>query len=1394
MHRNLLKKTLPSVAICFCLFLRTGFGIGQPQYVHNVPSPGSFPIVREKVAATICVDPHDWAGVIRAVNDLQADIARVTGVRPPIAQNAAGPGGCGIFVGTIGKSRVIDDLAKTRKIDVQGIAGKWESFFLQVVPDPLPGVSAGLVIAGSDKRGTIYGIYDLSEQMGVSPWYWWADVPVLHKEALYVRAGKYQQGEPSVKYRGIFLNDEAPDLSGWVAEKFGHVPESTDPPIPANVANYNREFYARIFEVLLRLKGNYLWPAMWNNAFSEDDPGNPRLADEYGIVMGTSHQEPMLRAQKEWDRRYLKTLGSWNYYKHRDVLEKFWREGIRRNKDFESIITIGLRGADDTPMIPGATVAQSMALLEEIVAAQRKMISEEIDPDPTHVPQLWCLYKEVLEYYSAGLRVPDDVTLLWPDDNWGNLRRLPTEAERRRKGGAGIYYHFDYVGGPRNYKWVNTNPIPKIWEQMTLAKEYGADRIWIVNVGHFKGLEFPIEYFLDLAWDCGRRISRNTAEYTRLWAAREFGPTHAGDIAEILSRYTRYNGRRKPELLEPSTYSLTNYREADSVVADFQSIAARAEEIIGKLAENAREAFYQLILFPAKACAQVNELYVAAGKNRLYAQQRRASTNDMADRVEALFTADADLMEYYNRTFAGGRWNHFMDQAHIGYTIWQDPPKNVMPEVSRIVLPESAEMAVAVEGSASAWPGAAGAPVLPRFDALQRQSYFIDVFNRGRQPFEYTATPGKPWITLSTRGGWLEKEERIRVAVDWAKAPAGTSADAVTIAQKGFDPIYVKVELFKPPRVPGDRGPFFVEGNGVVSLEAEHYTRNIAAGEVRWEKIEEYGRTLSAMAVVPVTAASVLPPRNSACLEYRMYLFAGSRATVRATVAPTLNFVPGRGLRYGISFDEEAPQIVEILAPGFDARNGNREWEESVKNASRTISSVHALSGAGFHTLKIWMVDPAVVLQKIVVDLGGLQPSYLGPPESYRSLGAGRGEERDITAGAYFTGKYRNLFVEAGHSAEETTTKINTAFAQLFHGDPDTQTVVYPAGKNANGALAYLSDINNRDVRTEGMSYGMMIAVQMNRKAEFDALWNWARTYMYRDEPAHPARGYFSWSLKTDGTPNSEMPAPDGEEYFATALYFAAGRWGNGPGIYNYQAVADRILTDMKHRIRITGPTVQGLRTAGDMFHPGTAMVRFTPDTDFTDPSYHLPAFYELWARWGPVSDRPFWSRAAVASRDFLQKITHPVTGLAPDYANFDATLRGGERDSFQYDAWRTAMNWACDWAWWANDRQERALSDRLQAFFESRGIGEYGNRFTLDGSLLGDSHSAGLVAMNAVASLSATHPRARHFVEALWALSIPSGRYRYYDGMLYLMALLHCGGNFRVWPPRTFLDVLSEK
>jgi oligosaccharide reducing-end xylanase len=395
--------------------------------------------------------------------------------------------------------------------------------------------------------------------------------------------------------------------------------------------------------------------------------------------------------------------------------------------------------------------------------------------------------------------------------------------------------------------------------------------------------------------------------------------------------------------------------------------------------------------------------------------------------------------------------------------------------------------------------------------------------------------------------------------------------------------------------------------------------------------------------------------------------------------------------------------------------------------------------------------------------------------------------------GAFATGKYRNLFIETGHTQKEISEKNQAAFNQLFHGDSATQTVCFYAGKNENGPLEYVSDVLHHDVRSEGISYGMMIAVQMNKRADFDAIWNWAMTHMYVSSSEHPSEGYFSWSLKTDGTPNSETPAPDGEEYMVMALYFASGRWGNGTGIYNYHSWADKILTTIRHHPLKTGPTKFGPRTVHNMVNEEKMMIRFVPNygrTDFSDPSYHLPAFYELWAKWGPEADRSFWAAVADTSRNFFQKATNPKTGLAPDYANFDGTPYSTQFNSrsgnFSFDARRTQMNWSVDWSWWQKDPREQELSNRVQSFFASQGMETYGTQYTLDGQILDKNHAKGLVATNAVASLAATHALAKDFVEALWKTPIPSAfNERYYEGLLYLIAMLHCSGEFRIWPPK---------
>ncbi|MEP6493469.1 MAG: glycosyl hydrolase 115 family protein [bacterium] len=950
-------------------------------YVASHGGAGRFALVAGK-AAPLLVSAKDYPGVTRAARDLRADVLRVSNVEPAFHVDSARASREIVVIGTLGRSAVIDRLVREQKLNVAGIAGRWETFVIQIVEKPMPGVDRALVIAGSDKRGTIFGIYDLSAEIGVSPWTWWADVPARQQDSLFVLPGRHTRGEPAVKYRGIFLNDEAPALSGWTKEKFGGV---------------NHQFYEKVFELVLRLKGNYLWPAMWGNAFNDDDSLNAKLADEYGVVMGTSHHEPMLRAQQEW-KRYGK--GEWNYEHNDSTLRAFWTQGIRNMGSHESIVTVGMRGDGDMPMSAGSNVA----LLERIVADQRKIIGQVTGKDPSATPQLWALYKEVQDYYDKGMRVPDDVTLLFSDDNWGNVRRLPLGTDTLRSGGFGIYYHFDYVGGPRNYKWLNTNPIARVWEQMHLSYRYGAKRIWIVNVGDLKPMELPISFFLDYAWNPARWPAERLPEYTRRWAEQQFGPEHASEIADVVTADLKFAARRKPELLDTATYSLTNYREAESVVAAYDSLRIRASAIGKSLAPRHQNAFYQLVLHPVLATANLNDLYVTVAKNRLYASQGRAATNDLADRARTLFDRDAEISHYYNTQLSDGKWDHLMDQTHIGYTYWQEPPRNVMPRVDVIQLPRAADMGVAVveqnrpaapRGGGRGGPIPGGAPpgffgrgdiALPVFDPYQQQTYHFDVYNKGQTAFAYTVESSEPWVNVAPARGTVVKEERIAVSVDWKRAPFGDHKVPIIVTGPNGAHITAQAAVSNPASPKRDSIVGFVEGGGYVSMEAEHYTRAVSLGVINWQRIPDLGRTVSGVTPSPVTAPSQTPGGVSPHLEYRVFLFDSGAVTVKAYLSPTLNFSGSKdGLRYAVSFDDQPPVIINAQAD-----TTTRAWEKIVADNIALSSSTHTVPQSGEHVLKFWMVDPGVVLQKIVIETRDIAPSYLGPPESFHRAGTPR--------------------------------------------------------------------------------------------------------------------------------------------------------------------------------------------------------------------------------------------------------------------------------------------------------------------------------------------------------------------------------------------------------------------
>ncbi|MFN6261826.1 MAG: glycosyl hydrolase 115 family protein [Chromatiaceae bacterium] len=982
-----------------CLWWSGSFVLAAEPYVVTASvDPADFALVGDRATAQILINAKDHPGLQRAVQSLQQDLQKVTGQQLPVHHSvtADAASDLALIVGSLDQSALLADLVQRGKLDFSAIKGRWEAFQISLVEAPLPGISQALVIAGSDKRGAIFGIYDLAEQMGVSPWVWWADVPVKTSKVLYIKAGTFKVDAPKVKYRGIFLNDEYPALTSWVMQKYG---------------GYNHQFYQQVFELLLRLKANFLWPAMWNNAFADDDPQNAILADEMGIVMSNSHHEPMMRADKEWNR-YGK--GPWEYSKNREAIYQFWQHGAARHKNLESIFTLGMRGQEDEPMSEG----ENIGLLEKIVADQRQILTETFKGrDVSTVPQVWALYKEVQGFYERGMRVPEDVTLLWSDDNFGHLRRLPTLDERNRSGGAGVYYHFDYVGGPRSYTWINSTPIAKIWQQMDLAWRYQADRIWIVNVGDLKPMEYPIDFFLRMAWNPTQFTAGNLEQYARDFATQQFGHEHATEIAWLLEGYSRHNGRRRPEAMTAQSYPLLVNQEAARVSTELAALAQRSSALLAKLPKNQQDAFIQLVDHPVQATQALFELYHAEARNQLLASQGRRETNAAAADVKRWFDRDAALTARYHAIGStsdkAGRWDQMMAQPHIGLRYWRNPEANTMPVLLTNQPIEAADMGVAAEGSSASWPQSddlGHSLTLPRFDRLGTQQRVIDIFNRGSQSFQFEAkvveakvvdaSSGKNkagWLQISASQAEVKTSYPLKVSIDWSKTQPGLNQAEVWVKGTGYGWAKIKVTALDSPaaRAPAIQAALaarqnapFADADGYIAVNASSAQVQGNSTERYWQQVAGLGRFLldeQAGSMVAVTPVDQLGDTNPAAikqaphLQFPLYFQQAGEFNLQLYLSPALQITPGLGVRLAVALGDAEPQLLDLMA-NYD----DKVWQQSVLDNIRILSHRLQVASPGLHQLRVYLVDPAVVLQKITIDTGALQPGYVGPVQSRR--------------------------------------------------------------------------------------------------------------------------------------------------------------------------------------------------------------------------------------------------------------------------------------------------------------------------------------------------------------------------------------------------------------------------
>ena len=783
-----------------------------------------------RTSDTITYDPLDWKGVRMAVENLRHDLKAVTG-------SANAP----VVVGTIGKSKLV----KKYKLQSKELQGKWEQYL--IFTD-----KGKLVILGSDKRGTIYGIYELSRQIGVSPWYWMADAPIQKHEQLFAKSGIYTDGEPKVKYRGIFINDEWPSFGTWCKNQFGGI---------------NSKAYTRIFELMLRLKANYFWPAMWDSRFNEDDPLSPQLADDMGIVMGTSHHEPMMRAHKEYVYRK-DSIGAWDYATNKANLDRFFEEGLERNKAYDNLITIGMRGDGDVAMGNGDD-EDNMKTLKDVVDGQREIIERVYKKPASEVPQLWAIFTEVQRYYDAGFTVPDDVTLLFCDNNWGYIRRTGPEKERTRKGGMGMYYHIDMNGGPWNDRWINTTTAAKIREQLNLAYQTGIDRIWIINVGDLKPKEMPIDFIMHYAWNPDDYPADKIDQYMVDWARSIFGGEYAREIADIVTEYSKMNLERKPEVQRVGIYSVET-GEAQRMYDRWDELEKRTLSLSKKMPAEMQDAFYQLVEYPAVASAGVAKIYLAA-------------TLGDSITMQTLFERDKQMTDKYNKVIAGGKWDGMMLDKHIGYRMWSMPNENTLPQVAK--------------------------------------------------PSDKTS------ITASE-----------------------------------------------------------------TAIMAHDYTRRTATDDARWVFLPGLGRGKGNMGIEPVTAKS-RPLGDGATLEYDINFSQSGKQKLALGILPTNDVNPARGLRIGVRVDDGEMQTIDARQGYVDTFNEytkeNIARSKVLKPLPRPASDIY-LSGsrqrmrsevfdnlrwlsidldiptAGNHTVKVVMIDPEIVVEKLVINPDNEHPSYHG--------------------------------------------------------------------------------------------------------------------------------------------------------------------------------------------------------------------------------------------------------------------------------------------------------------------------------------------------------------------------------------------------------------------------------
>lgn len=977
-------RIFKSILLGGMLLLSSSAALAQVSLSQNSSGSNVFSLVGKKDKACVYYDAKDFEVVKTTAGLFANDVKEVSGQLLGVATTKEAPQKNCIIIGTLGYNEWIDQMIAKKKLDVEPLKNRWESYLVQLVRNPLPGVDKALVIVGSDRRGAAYGLLSVSRTIGVSPWYWWADAPIIKKDQLHLRVDKYISKEPTVKYRGIFINDEDWGLYRWSRDNF-----------EKELGNFGPRTYAKVCELLLRLQANYLCPAMHDASMAfHRIPENRVVADRFAILMGASHCEPLLfNTASEWKRD---KMGEWDYINNKKGVDSVLNVRVKECAPFENVYTLALRGLHDRAMNASNDMGDRKDMLQEALMAQRQMLIDAIGKPGEEIPQAFTPYKEVLDVYDEGLELPDDVTIIWPDDNYGYMKRLSSPKEQKRSGRSGVYYHSSYLGKPHDHLWMNTVSPTLMYEELRKAYDATADRIWLLNAGDIKSCEFAVDYFLTMAFDIDAFNFERAANYRTEWLCGMLGDQYRNEYQDVVNSFYKLAFARKPEFMgwgyqwttdkhgrERNTdtdFSLTNYREVDNRLSEYRRIGGIVENILNNMSDEKQKAcFYQSLYYPVKGCELLNRMVLDGQRNRWYAIQQRASAKDLKKSAKACYDSLEVITKGYN-SLLDGKWNHVMTMKQGFAAAYFE-----LPKLRDVELAPAASLGVMAEGEA-VLKGLQSFHSLPCFNTYLRQSYYIDVFNKGATPLKWKTSVTNDWILVSKKSGETATEERIEVSIDWAKVPAGERIlGTLDIMSDRGEKESVYISVFNPtsPSL-AEMDTLFVENNGYVAMDAASFHRKVENDDIKMIVIPNLGFENTAVQLGnPMAKAQRTAGRNTPRLEYDFYTFEQGSVDVYTYVLPTFPISKDRGYagheatnvetKYGVCIDEGP-----VMNPSTSSFEYAQIWYESVLKNCRINKTTLHIDKPGKHTVKIICGDAGTVLQKVVLDFGGMKRSYMG--------------------------------------------------------------------------------------------------------------------------------------------------------------------------------------------------------------------------------------------------------------------------------------------------------------------------------------------------------------------------------------------------------------------------------